>query len=183
MAQERFERVLDPDFVANLEALPTEELRARRADAEAEEEALSYVRRLLQGRVDLLRAELRRRQDAGSDAAGDLLGVLAGVLTDQSTGERDVMAARATRLRVPPDVEPHETRLEQVLPRRDLEDLEEVPVETLEDYIERLAAHEQVLSQQRRGLFAHIDALRSELAARYKDGRAAVSDLLSGNGG
>jgi len=28
-------------------------------------------------------------------------------------------------------------------------------------------------------LFDRIDALRSELAARYKDGRAAISDLLA----
>ena len=183
MAQERFERVLDPELVADLGGLSTEELRARRADSEAEEEALSYVRRLLQGRLDLLRAELRRREEAGSEAAGDLLGRLASVLSDQGTSERDVLAARATRLRVPPGVERHEARLDEVLPRRDLEELEEVPVATLEGYIELLAAHEAELSAQRRVLFAHIDALRSELAARYKDGRAAVSDLLAGDGG
>lgn len=183
MAQERLDRVLDPDFVADLAALTTEELRERRSDAETQEEAISYVRRLLQGRLDLLRAELRRRQEAGSEPAGDLLGRLRTVLADRATGERDILAARATRLRVPPGIEPHEARLEEVLPRRDLDGLDEATVATLEEYSDRLAAYEQELSRQRRTLFGHIDGLRSELAARYKDGRAAVSDLLSGNGG
>ncbi len=180
MSHARLDRVLDPAFVDGLEDLPTADLRERRAEAEAEEEAISYVRRLLQGRLDLLRAELRRRQQAGSDVAVDLLGRLSEVLTDQSSGERDVLAARATRLRVPPGIEPHEARLDEVLSRSDLDDLGAVRDETLEEYVDRLAALEGDLSEQRRTLFGRIDALRSELAARYKDGRAAVSDLISG---
>ncbi len=41
------------------------ELRAMRRDAQRNEADLSYVRRLLQGRIDILRAELARRDPSG----------------------------------------------------------------------------------------------------------------------
>jgi hypothetical protein len=46
------------------------------------------------------------------------------------------------------------------------------------ELVGRLEAHEADLSRVRRVLFDRIDAMRAELAARYKDGRAAVADLL-----
>ena len=57
----RIDRVLDPGFTEGVERLPLPELRARREEAEAEEADVSYLRRLLQGRLNILRAELVRR--------------------------------------------------------------------------------------------------------------------------
>lgn len=45
----------------DLSALSLPELRILRRDAQRDEADLSYVRRLLQGRIDILRAELARR--------------------------------------------------------------------------------------------------------------------------
>lgn len=180
MSDERAARVLDPSFLEGIDALSTDELRRRRAEAEAVEEALSYVRRLLQGRLDIVRAELVARHEAGSDAAGDLLGKLSAVLADEHPASRDVLRARATRLRVPPGTEAHEQRLDALVPGAALEEVDELPDEVLEAYVERLAEHERELSATRHELFIRIDALRTELAARYKDGRAAISDLLAG---
>jgi hypothetical protein len=53
----RIDRVLDLSFTEEVERLGLPELRARREDAEAEEADVSYLRRLLQGRLDILRAE------------------------------------------------------------------------------------------------------------------------------
>lgn len=178
MFEDRLERVLSPSFVAGLDALDTDELRNRRADAEAEEESISYVRRLLQGRLDILRSELRHRHESGSDVAGDLLSKLSAVLADDHPEGRDTLGTRATRLRVPADTEPHHQRLEEVVAGASLDELEDLPVETLEVYVSRLTEHERKLSAIRRTVFDRIDALRSELAARYKDGRAVISDLL-----
>lgn len=178
MSEDRLEWVLSPSFLAGLDTLGTEELRSRRADAEAEEEAISYVRRLLQGRLDILRSELRHRHDSGSDVAGDLLAQLSAVLTDDHPEQRDTLGTRATRLRVPTDTEPHQQRLDELVAGSSLDELEDLPDETLEVYVSRLTEHERELSATRRQLFDRIDALRSELAARYKDGRATISDLL-----
>ncbi len=155
------------------------EVRGRRAEAEAEEEAISYVRRVLQGRLDILRAELRHREQADNAAAGDLLAQLSSVLSDHAAGERDVLGSRATRLRVPSGTEPHERRLDEVVGGASFDDLSHLDVATLEGFVERLGQHEAELSRIRRQLFERIDALRSELAARYKDGRAVISDLLA----
>jgi hypothetical protein len=179
MTGERLDRVLDPAFIQDIDQLPTEELRRRRADAEAEEEAISYVRRLLQGRLDMLRAELRRRSEEGNGTATDLLSMVTAVLVEDRGGERDPSRTRALRLRVPPGVEPHEARLDAIVAGNTLDGVEGFSDQMLEDLVGRLADHERWLSGTRRELFQRIDTLRSELAARYKDGRAAISDLLT----
>lgn len=179
MTQQRLDRVLDPAFADNLEQIETDQLRHRRAEAEAEEEAVSYARRLVQGRVDILRSEVRRREEDGDAEASSLLSSLTNVLGEGSGGARSVMGARATRLRVPDGAHRYEEQLEARLQGAGFDRLESVPLETLEDLVSQLAAFEDELSAIRRTLFARIDALRDELAARYKDGRAAVADLLA----
>lgn len=57
----RLDQVLDPAFLADLARLDDHELRERRDVAQQEEVDLSYVRRLLQGRLDLLDAERAHR--------------------------------------------------------------------------------------------------------------------------
>src|SRR3954453_6233946 len=63
----------------DLTALRLPALRALRRDAQRDEADLSYVRRLLQGRIDLLRAELARRSPAGAASVVDRLSE---ILTD-----------------------------------------------------------------------------------------------------
>src|SRR5881296_4261000 len=64
----RNDRVLDPSFVEDLQQLPLEEVRRRRDDALAEREYQSYLRRLIQVRMDIVRAELARRTEGRSAA-------------------------------------------------------------------------------------------------------------------
>jgi hypothetical protein len=78
----RIDRVLDPGFTEGVERLGLPELRARREEAEAEETDVSYLRRLLQGRLDILREELVRRSAGGAqDVAG-----LSSILSDDAPG-------------------------------------------------------------------------------------------------
>ena len=58
----RIDRVLAADYLEGLQGLPLAEVRQLRADAEQEEVDLSYLRRMIQGRLDILRAELNRRR-------------------------------------------------------------------------------------------------------------------------
>ncbi|HWR48122.1 MAG TPA: aerial mycelium formation protein, partial [Pseudonocardiaceae bacterium] len=62
----RIDRVLDPGYVAGLAELGLGEVRTRRDDAAQEETDLSYLRRLLHARIDIVRAEQRRRREGGS---------------------------------------------------------------------------------------------------------------------
>ena len=61
---------VDPPELA-LTRLSLPELRTLRRDAQRDEADLSYVRRLLQGRIDILRAELSRRDPASPDPEAD----------------------------------------------------------------------------------------------------------------
>ncbi len=167
------EHLLPSDELASLSEWPTAELRARRRACEEAEEGVSYARRLLQGRLDILRAELGRRDETG---AADLMAALPTILSADGT-RSDPLHARSTRLRVPPNADVYEDAVAAVI-ALDERDLEQHDLEELAPLVDRLGELEQSLSYVRRELFRRIDALRDELAARYKDGRADVSELL-----
>src|SRR5436309_425067 len=78
----RIDRVLAEDFLERLHEVSLEELRTMRADAEQEETDLSYIRRLLQGRLDIMRAEQKRRE--GGPDAPSLIDLLPGILADDA---------------------------------------------------------------------------------------------------
>lgn len=183
MGRQQLERILADGFLEGLPDWPTSDVRAARADCEAEEEAVSYARRLMQGRLDILRDELQRRdrREDGDGEATDVLVRLAAVLSaDRPAPGASPLQARATRLRVPAEAADYEAEVERVVGADFLDDLHHRPIAELADAVERLAAHEHDLSRARRGLFDRIDRLRDELARRYKDGSAAVSDLFGG---
>jgi hypothetical protein len=180
VAADELDAILAPTYLDDLDALPTDELRRRRAECEDVEEGVSYVRRILQGRLDLLRAELERRDDAGDADAGSLVERLGRILGGDEVGGGAVQA-RSTRLRLPPKAALFEAQLEAVPDEAELADLPERDSEAVRELVERLTGQERELSAIRRQLFDRIDRLRDELAERYKDGRATVGDLLGGS--
>src|SRR6516165_2273857 len=72
--------VLDPGFLDGISALPIEEVRLRRRQANELEADLSYLRRLVQGRLDILLDESRRRDSGGSGDLSTLVGRLPEIL-------------------------------------------------------------------------------------------------------
>ena len=92
----RLDQVLDPAFVHDLAGLDEPELGQRRDTAQQEEADLSYVRRLLQGRLDLLDDERAHRTgerpSPGRGAAvrsdAELVEALSRVLADDSRTTR-----------------------------------------------------------------------------------------------
>jgi hypothetical protein len=177
MAESRLDRVLDDGYLAGLQTWPTARVRSARAECEAEEEAVSYARRVLQGRLDILRADLQRREGSGDGAAEDLLARLPGILSSDHVASPPAQA-RSTRLRVPEDAGRLEAEIDAIVGGSEFRDRD---TEELSAVIDRLADHERTLSGVRRQLFDRIDTLRDELARRYKDGTAAVSEILSGS--
>jgi hypothetical protein len=61
------------EALLNLEAKSNEELRALLSSLRAEEEEISYRRRVLHGRIDILRAELVRRLKDDHEAGEDII--------------------------------------------------------------------------------------------------------------
>lgn len=61
------------EALLNLESKSNEELRHLLSDLQAEEEEISYRRRVLHGRIDILRAELVRRLKDDRRAGEDII--------------------------------------------------------------------------------------------------------------
>lgn len=172
------EQVLSPGFLDGVDDWDTEHVRAARATCEEQEAAVSYARRVLQGRLDLLRAELGRRSEGGEDL-DVVLGDLPVILSADQAPSNPVLA-RSLSVGVPTAAEPLEAEIDAIIDRAGLDAVEQRDPEQLAALIDQLAEHEQRLSLVRRQLFDLIDALRAQLVARYRDGRASVTDLLGG---
>jgi hypothetical protein len=153
-------------------------LRALRRDAQREEADLSYLRRMLHGRIDILRAELRRRgaRDEPPPCPPALVEHLSEILADEPSPVRS--SARHVTLGIPL-TEPVRRLAEDVLAEDVLFDLCSRPYAELDAVTTRLLAHEHHVSRRRHVLQQTIDSTSAEIARRYRDGEARVEDLLA----
>ncbi|MFD9969629.1 AmfC protein [Streptomyces sp. NPDC059015] len=177
-----------PDSGArDLAVLRLPELRALRKDSQRDEADLSYVRRLLQGRIDILRAELSRRSapplhpaaaggpgGSGPDAA--VVDRLSRILADPPS--RRGSSARHVTLSVPRGEE-YRLLAAEMLSEVELSDLEARTDDELRAAMGRLADYEQEVSGQRQQLQRTADDCSAEIARRYREGEAQVDDLLT----
>jgi CheY-like chemotaxis protein len=132
--QRRIDRVLDPRFTDGVEQLDLAELRARREEAEAEEADVSYLRRLLQGRLDILRAELERRSAGGDQDVAALLAGLPAILSDDAPGTFSAVP----RVQVPSRAGEHRRRVERLVSDETIARLPELDVEEVTRAVEVL---------------------------------------------
>ncbi|MGW1235130.1 RsiG family protein [Streptomyces californicus] len=153
------------------------ELRTLRRDAQRDEADLSYVRRLVQGRIDILRAELARRHGPEApveDAA--VVSRLPEILAD--TPSRHRTSARHVTLTTPRGDEFRRLAAE-TLAEVELSDLDARTDEELHTAMGRLVRYEQQVSRRRHELQRTADGCGAEIARRYRDGEAQVDDLLA----
>jgi hypothetical protein len=174
--RERLERLLAPEAVGDLASLPMEELRRRRAEGQELEVAVSYQRRIAQGRLDIVAAEQRRRVTGGELVDHDrLVQELSGILADRTHAPG---VGRLPQLLAPAPGELDTSELDAVAGPSVLGDLPRLPDDRLARLVEDLSAHEAELSARRRTLHEHIDALQAEITRRYRTGEASVESLL-----
>ncbi|MFD6417588.1 hypothetical protein [Streptomyces sp. NPDC060194] len=161
----------------DLSALRLSELRDLRRRAQQDEADLSYVRRLLHGRIDILRAETDRRRDpaAAGPAGADLLAALSAILVDPPSAHR--ASARHVTLSTPRGARYRELAA-GMLDEVELSDLTARTDEELHAGTARLVRHEQEVSRLRQRLQRTADDCGAEIARRYRDGEAHVDDLL-----
>jgi len=178
----RIDRVLDPDFVDGIRDLPLEELRKRRAEADQEGVDLSYARRLLQGRIDILRAEQQRRHGDGplatmprSDAA--IVAALGHILADPPSAGRPVSQGRHA-LSMPTRVGEHRREAERAVADVGGSDLDALSDTDLDAAIEDLTSIEARVSRSRRSVHAVIDSLTDEVARRYTADHSLLAHSL-----
>ena len=163
---------------AVLSTLSMDEVRARRARANEAETGLSYLRRLVQGRLDIVHADLARRAEGGAPAdVSSLVDRLPEILGDRVHAPG---SGRLSNVEPPPTLDSEaQAELDAVVDAGRLASLPELGDAEVRDIAERLFALEQRISARRHELHRRIDALQAEIVRRYKTGEAGVDSLLT----
>lgn len=155
---------------------PIDEVRTMRATCVHAETGVSFARRLVQGRLDILVAEQERRRAGTPPEPGDLVARLPEILAEHGRAAGPGRLPQELEAPDPPDDVVDE--LEQLLPAGRLAALAELSDAELAELVARTRDLERRVSDRRRALFERIDALQAELTRRYRDGEASVESLL-----
>jgi hypothetical protein len=172
------EQILADDYLGDLSALELTEVRDRRAACKQVETGLSYLRRLVQGRLDVVTAEQAQREEGGdpedlTDLIARLPVLLAGSTRTPGTGRLPESIGTG-------EVDPAlSAELDEIISHGHLTDPGQLTDDDLTAARVELAAFEQKVSGLRRALFDRIDALETELTRRYRTGEATVDSLLT----
>jgi hypothetical protein len=144
------------------------DVRARRLALQAEEDAVSFVRRMAQGRMDLVQDE-RRRRAAGADAPDRSLAERLAEVFGQEHGGGSARPPRETN--VPAD-HPLMVQLDALCDEHGFAGLESLSDRALSELDAALGMFEKECSRQRHELFESIDALTAEIVRRVREGGA-----------
>ena len=160
-----------------LSALSVGELRERRNELQRHEQTLSYLRRLVQGRLDIVLDELHHRTDGS--ASRDLHTVVDEL--PKILAEHHAAADRGALpeiLSPPDDVDDAVAELDHLLDAGRLGSLSELDDTDLRAAVERLGAFERKVSERRHAVHLALDAVQEEIVLRYKTGEASVDALI-----
>lgn len=166
---------LADDLLEGLSELSIDEVRARRTACQQLETQLSYVRRLAQGRLDIVTSEIAARRD-GTQGDRTLVEQLTHALSDHitapGTGHLPMMLA-------PGEVDPElMAGLDGAAPPAQVSAPGAMGDDELREVADALAEFERNISARRRAMFDRIDALQAEIVRRYRSGEATVDSLL-----
>jgi hypothetical protein len=150
----RTARVIDPTYLRDLDTRSVEDLRVMHAECLELETEVSYVRRLTQARIDILEAEIGRRERG--ESMEDLIRALPEILAD--AGPRSTPAASHLPLQMAPA---QDSEWAPELAEFDglLANLPILSDEGLIDSIDRLRLLEREVSAERRSLHGVIDRI------------------------
>jgi len=169
----RIDRIRDDEFLADIQDAELDDLRDRRRMCDDLENELSYYRRMLHGRMDLLAFELRRRS---GEETRTMMEALPEILTDGPT--RPDAAGRPTRIEVPDLPEDRRRRIDMVLDDNFLGRLVTIEEADLQEVQSNLVDLEADISEQRSDTQHAFDAIQAELTRRYRDGLGGFDELL-----
>jgi hypothetical protein len=171
--------LLASDVLDGIRTRPLPRLRELRGRCAVVESDVSMVRRLAQGRLDIVIHEARRR--SGDGVAG-LLYDLPDILADESRKNHTPGSRPDVRVDGPGEVGGElMDRLEAIASPTVLSGVQHLDQGELDELFARISDYEHKLSKCRRSLHERIDAIQSEIGRRYRDGEASVDSVLGSN--
>jgi hypothetical protein len=196
--QEDIDRLLEPELTGDLDSVALSELRSRRDACQRAEVALSYVRRVLQGELDIVAAELEARGRGVRGDTGRLIEDLPTILAGPGPSTPAPLHAHELRLTMAGVAEGWTEQSGLALEELVVEvltaetkgaaagrallpgaNLGAFADEELRDFAESLLAAETRVSARRRVLHDQIDHLQTAIVGRYKVGAADPDSLLT----
>ena len=144
-------------------------IRAERTSLQREEDIVSFVRRLAQGRLDLVADEQRRRSEGVDEPQAPLAERLAEVFGQQHGGG----SARPPRETEVPTDHPLLQQLDELCDSHGFENMELLDDRSLSALSDALGMFEKECSRQRHEMFERIDALTAEVVRRVREGGGA----------
>lgn len=177
---DQVDRLLSAEYVEGIERASVEEVRAKRDACQKAEVALSYVRRVLQGKLDLIEAERAHRLDGDAPDPSDLIErlpqILAGPPTRGSAPHQPLVTMPGVAAGLS---EAYDVELSEIDGLEDLAgNVSMLDDAQLDEVAVRIRATEAQVSARRRGLHERIDQFQAQIVARYKSGEADVDSLL-----
>jgi hypothetical protein len=171
------EQLLEPIAADDLVELPIEEVRARRAAATEVETGLSYLRRMVQGAIDIVTRETGHRSGETELSRGDdLLDELPDILGDSG---RPAGVGRLSQTLEPTQLDAAlEAEYQALVGNGRLARTGQIEDTELQQLREQLTDLEARVSAKRRAYLDQIDLLQAELTRRYQSGEASVDTLL-----
>ncbi len=170
--------LLADGYLSGLREMTLEEIRARRAECSDAEDALSVLRRMVQGRLDIVQAELQRRGE-GRDG-GEMAHLVEQLPEILSEGGRPAPARGRVPKNMAPDVNYRKltAELDRIIDVDTSGGLPDMGDERLREIAGALEDLERNVSSRRRAVQERVDALQAEVVRRYKSGDADVDALL-----
>lgn len=166
----RIDHIRAAGFVEGLPVLSLDELRQRRDECLAEREYLSFLRRLVQGRAEILAAEVERRR--GEGAQGPLVERLASILGGEGQGPS---RGEAVKVGLPEEeLLLARRRVERLVSDAAISDPAQLDDDRLAEAVDLLYREEQEVSEARGAVITVLDQLQEELKRRYKDDPSLV---------
>lgn len=162
------DRILHDSYVEDLPGLPMEELRSRREEAEREEAWLSYVRRMLHGRIDILNGQ----GVMNADGELDLDALVASLSGQMGPG------SHPAPIEVIDSPGGGRRAVERLIARTGLDDPASLTDEQIADRLEQLRKMESDVSDARSRVHRVQDLLTGEVARRYRDGETQPESAL-----
>jgi hypothetical protein len=168
---------LHPDFCRDLREQPLAELRRRRVLADRRETGYSYLRRMVQGRLDIVADERAHRASGTPDVGGEasLVERLPSIL---ATGIHAPGRGRLSQTLDPADVDPGiDRRLDEIVSTAELTDLASLDDAAIDAALAALDDLEREVSVTRRALQQVVDAISAEIVRRYQLGEVPPDSL------
>jgi hypothetical protein len=176
---DELERLFATDYLDAVDERALDDVRTMRAECQEAETVVSYLRRVVQGRLDVVHSFIDHHNTGQS--VGDLDAVVEDLSSIIGSGPARPQGYGRLPSQMSPDMEKADlTReIDDVL---DADGIGKLPTMTegeLRSLAERLTVIEQRISDERRTLHERIDALQAEIVSRYKTGDVNPDDLLS----